>query len=116
MKTPDRRAVGAPPGPYHVQPASRTAGWGICVGNGHEIVARIPGRDKAGVQAIARLLAAAPELLAEVERHHRELATALDLMPCVRAHAEEGEEGCLHCTLAADFDRIMRLRARIAGA
>src|SRR4051812_44465210 len=110
MKTPDRRTVTFPPGPYRVQPASETAGWGVCVGNGREIVARIPGRDRARVQAIARLLAAAPELLAEVERLHRQLAGAVTLLPCVRAHSEEG---CLHCELARDLDRIARLRARI---
>jgi len=48
----------SPPGPYHVRPPSQTSGWGTCDSAEHEIVARTHGRDRAQVQAIARLLRA----------------------------------------------------------
>jgi hypothetical protein len=102
-----------PPGPYHVRPASETSGWGVCVSADHEIVARIPGRNRAKVQAIARLLAAAPELMAEVEEQARLVSQAAAMVQCVAGVIPES--GCPHCQLAADAARMTALLVRIHG-
>jgi hypothetical protein len=51
------------PGRWSILAPSESAGWGLCVAAEHEIVARIPGRERAKRQANARLIAAAPDLL-----------------------------------------------------
>ena len=52
------------PGPWDYVSAEHTAGWGVCVGDGNDLILRMVGRKpKAEKQANARLIAAAPELL-----------------------------------------------------
>ena len=60
---------------------------------------------------LTSLQSAAPELLAEVEWMHRQLAGAVAIMPCVA----DLFGPCLHCELVEDFERIMHLRAKVAG-
>jgi hypothetical protein len=102
-----------PPGPYHVRHASETSGWGTCVAADREIVARIPGRNRAKVRAIARLLAAALDLMAEVEEQARLVSQAAAMVPCV-GELVPGVE-CVHCQLAADAARLTALLAGIYG-
>jgi hypothetical protein len=49
------------PGPWELIAPHQTSGWGLCVGSGEQITARIPAY--AGREADARLIAAAPDLL-----------------------------------------------------
>jgi len=51
-------------GPWDYVSAEHTAGWGVCVGDGNDLILRMVGRKpKAEKQANARLIAAAPDLL-----------------------------------------------------
>lgn len=102
-----------PPGPYHVRPASETSGWGVCVSNGREIVARIPGRDRGQVRAIARLLAAAPELLEVARSTADQLSRALAICPCTASAT--AVTACIHCQLMADLRPIVALIDAVEG-
>jgi len=52
------------PGPWRVIGPTKTSGWGLCIGCAHNIVARLTGRGSNETSANARLIAAAPDLLA----------------------------------------------------
>lgn len=64
---------------WHVVPASQTGGWGLCVSDGREIVARIPGRGGDKREQIARLIASIPRLAAAAREAEAALAYALNL-------------------------------------
>lgn len=55
-------------GPWRIAEPQETAGWGLCVANDRTIVARLTGPFSDTKRANACLIAAAPDLLASLQR------------------------------------------------